>query len=253
MCDLLEDTLAILAAAGIKPEVQQGRHLKVRWHDAAGRRRLLIISRSPSNRFAHLRNFTQKHLKRPLKKNILLDLEHDGVLDDDRREAAVSYYTQGWDYEAVLQAGAKRVDLDGKEVGTVTETEAREARERVAAQKKERAEKKQVLIHAVRERAVIEKGMSLPDGKIPTDIPLMRPPSMAKPKTSTNTPLPAPEPPPAVNGADLTQLRALWGNIDAVLTTAEGDALRSALAVAALKVFVGEAAKVIASLEGSTT
>jgi hypothetical protein len=54
--DLLEDTLAILADAGIKPEVQQGRHLKVRWHDAAGKRRLVVISRSPSSRFALLRN-----------------------------------------------------------------------------------------------------------------------------------------------------------------------------------------------------
>jgi sRNA-binding protein len=186
--------------------------------------------------------FTQRHLKRPLKKNILLDLERDGVLDDDRREAAVSYYTRDWNYEAVLQAGAKRVDLDGKEVGTVTETEAREARERVAAQKKERAEKKQALIDAVRERELRT------DEKIPTDIPLMREP-MAKAKTSTNIPLLASAPPAAGNGADLKELRAMWGNIDAVLTAAEGDALRSALAVAALKVFVGEATKLIASLE----
>jgi hypothetical protein len=63
MCDLLEDTLAILADAGIKPEVRQGRHLQVRWHDAAGKRRLLVISRSPSSRFARLKN---RHVLRRL-------------------------------------------------------------------------------------------------------------------------------------------------------------------------------------------
>ena len=33
MTDILKDTLAILAAAGIKPEVQQARHVKIRWQD----------------------------------------------------------------------------------------------------------------------------------------------------------------------------------------------------------------------------
>jgi hypothetical protein len=56
MTDILKDTLAILAAAGIKPEVQQARHVKIRWQDSAGNRRLLVVSRSPSNRFARLRN-----------------------------------------------------------------------------------------------------------------------------------------------------------------------------------------------------
>lgn len=39
--------------------------------------------------------FTQPHLKRPLKKNIVLDLERDRVLDDEKREAAVNFYQKG--------------------------------------------------------------------------------------------------------------------------------------------------------------
>ena len=71
--------------------------------------------------------FVQPYLKRPLKKNILLDLERDRILDDDRREAALNFYTRDWNYEHTLQAGAKRIDLNGKEVGIVTELEEREA------------------------------------------------------------------------------------------------------------------------------
>ena len=60
---------------------------------------------------------------------------------------------------------------------------------------------------------------------------------------------PIPEPPP-VNGADLATLRSMWSNIDTVLSTTEDPTLRSALAAAALKVFAGEIAKTIATLEG---
>ena len=74
---------------------------------------------------------TDLRLKRPLKKNIILDLEKDRFLDDEKREAAIAFYTRDWNYERKLQAGAKRIDLDGKEVGTVTELEEREAMERV--------------------------------------------------------------------------------------------------------------------------
>ena len=74
---------------------------------------------------------TDSRLKRPLKKNIMLDLEKDKFLDDEKREAAIAFYTRDWNYERKLEAGAKRIDLDGKEAGTVTETEEREAKERV--------------------------------------------------------------------------------------------------------------------------
>jgi sRNA-binding protein len=51
--------------------------------------------------------FTQPHLKQPLKKNILLDLERDRVLDEEKRVAAVTFYQNDWNYEATLLAGAK--------------------------------------------------------------------------------------------------------------------------------------------------
>src|SRR5258705_9486141 len=79
-----------------------------------------------------------RRLKRPLKKNIIVDIEKDGMLDDERRFAALAFYTHDWKYEWKLEAGAKRIDLDGKEIGTVTETEKREAKERVRAARQEK-------------------------------------------------------------------------------------------------------------------
>jgi sRNA-binding protein len=160
--------------------------------------------------------------RRPLKNTIRADLKADGV--DEETMACVDYYIRNWTYQGLLQAGAERVDLNGKKAGVVTE------QEQLAAQKKVRDEKEK-----------------LAAGRIPADIPLMRTPTVAKTKTA---PSPAPEFTPPANGVDLAALRATWSDIDAVLATAKGDTLRSALAVAALKVFVGEAEKVIASLEG---
>jgi hypothetical protein len=49
---ILRETLATLNAAGFKPMVQHGKHIKVAWYDIAGRRQILVISISPSNRRA---------------------------------------------------------------------------------------------------------------------------------------------------------------------------------------------------------
>jgi sRNA-binding protein len=182
--------------------------------------------------------FAQPHLKRPLKKNILLDLERDRVLDDDRREAAVNFYTRDWNYEQALQAGAKRIDLNGKEVGTVTELEESEAKQRVLAQKRKIKEERKL-------QGPIEIARSLHTaGRIPTDalskIPAPARPPMAKAK-------PTPELTP--NGAVLTRLRALWSNIETVLAQTEDAGLQSAVTVAALKVFVTSATQLIETLE----
>ncbi len=172
--------------------------------------------------------FVQPHLKRPLKKNILLDLEQDRVLDDDRREAALNFYTRDWNYEQTLQAGAKRIDLNGKEVGTVTELEEREARQRVLVQKRK-----------IREERKLQGAIEVAAERIPTD-------SLSAP---ARLPMAKAKPIPELNGPDLTRLRALWSNIETVLAQTEDARLRSALAVAALKVFVASATQLVETLE----
>ena len=59
--------------------------------------------------------------------------------------------------------------------------------------------------------------------------------------------------PPQPNGIDLARLRDLWGSVDAIYTNTPDEALRRALAAAALKVLVAEATNTIASLEDQYT
>jgi sRNA-binding protein len=181
--------------------------------------------------------FTQPHLKRPLKKNILLDLETDRVLDDDRREAAVSFYQRDWCYEATLLAGAKRIDLNGKEVGTVTPQEQIEAQKRVQAQKQQRREK----LKAQGPVEVLRKLHA--DGKISTDqLSKITAPAIESVPMAKAIKLPQP------NGVDLTRLHMLWNSIESVLST-DDENLRAALVAPALKVLVAEATNVVSTLE----
>jgi hypothetical protein len=47
---MVDDAVALLAAHGITPVIDNGgRHVKVRWTDARGHRFLLIIPQSPSD------------------------------------------------------------------------------------------------------------------------------------------------------------------------------------------------------------
>jgi ProP effector len=182
--------------------------------------------------------FTQPLLKRPLKKNILLDLEKDHILDDEKREAALSFYQRDWYYEGALVAGARRIDLNGDEVGTVTEQEQIEARKRIKAGKELHYEKLKALgpVEIVRKLHAAGKVTTDQLRKIPAP-PIASPATMTKPE------------PVSTNGGDLTQLRTLLGNIDSILAKTEDPSLQSALAAAMLKVFIAEATKLIAVLE----
>lgn len=49
---IVRETLATLKAAGFEPHVIKARHIKICWTDPGGRRRLLVVSNSPSCRNA---------------------------------------------------------------------------------------------------------------------------------------------------------------------------------------------------------
>jgi sRNA-binding protein len=76
---------------------------------------------------------TDPRLRRPLKRNIAADLQADGFpVAADLTLAAVEWYESHYGYHVqVAQAGAKRIDLRGVEVGTVTELEAMNAQKRI--------------------------------------------------------------------------------------------------------------------------
>lgn len=77
-------------------------------------------------------------MRRPLKRDIVADLQKAKVLDGDRVTAAVNFYTQNWTYQKLaIQAGLERVDLDGRKAGAVTEQEQRSAQKKVQEEKQE--------------------------------------------------------------------------------------------------------------------
>jgi sRNA-binding protein len=188
--------------------------------------------------------FTQPQLKRPLKKNIIVDLERDRVLDDDKREAAVGFYTRDWNYEAALQAGAKRIDLTGKEVGTVTEQEQIDAEARVRAQKKELHEKRKA-------EGPIEVARKLHSaGRISTDqLSKITAPPLASPlKKATPMMVKAKS---EVNPADpLLSVQTLLDAVRKALLE-QPEALRRPFAAAGLRVVISECEKVIAGMSMS--
>jgi sRNA-binding protein len=79
--------------------------------------------------------FDEPRQRRPLKQNIVADLVKDPDFDvaPELIESAVNWYRShiGYDY-AVSTIGSKRIDLNGREVGTVTEAEALVARQGIA-------------------------------------------------------------------------------------------------------------------------
>ena len=80
--------------------------------------------------------FEDPKLRRPLKKNIRADLQQDGIATGTL-EPALEWYRSHFGYHHALQAGSKRIDLDGNEVDTVTEQEAQNAQRYVADRKRE--------------------------------------------------------------------------------------------------------------------
>jgi sRNA-binding protein len=79
--------------------------------------------------------FNDPRQRRPLKKNIAADVIADKILQvaDEAIIAAITWYQSNIGYEgfAMSVAGAKRINLKGIEVGTVTQSEALEAQQRL--------------------------------------------------------------------------------------------------------------------------
>jgi hypothetical protein len=53
---LLEDAITMLRQHGLTPEIENGSHFKIRFTNVLGSRCCLVVSRTPSNRFAIKRN-----------------------------------------------------------------------------------------------------------------------------------------------------------------------------------------------------
>jgi ProP effector len=93
--------------------------------------------------------FADPRLRRPLKKNITADLQQDGFpATYELIAGAVEWYQSHFGYQYSLETGARRINLNGKEVGTVTEQEHLAAEKKIKeARRFSRKERTQLCRH----------------------------------------------------------------------------------------------------------
>jgi sRNA-binding protein len=166
--------------------------------------------------------FEDPSQRRPLKHNIIIDLERENILEHEKLSQTLDWYTNHFAYRYSLMAGAERVDLDGNKAGTVTPQEQQEARAWIAARKRELIERQENQQAAVIKPAVV--------------------------KLATNG---------HVNGAvaapslhpSLTEMQSALTIVSGILTEKQYEPLRPVLATAALREIVNGAEKLIGSLQ----
>jgi sRNA-binding protein len=168
--------------------------------------------------------FNDPKLRRPLKKNILADLQADGFpAAKEMIEAGLDWYQSHFAYLYAIQAGAKRINLHGKDVSTVTEAEYE------AAQKKIKEDQQRAKGDATRTLALLRKNGQISDDQVKK----LDAPPMAAPKTTVNPEL------EAVHDAFIAANMTLG---------TPSSPLRLAMASAALRVMIEEAQRVIDNL-----
>jgi len=91
--------------------------------------------------------FEEAKQRRPLKRDIAADIvrDDDFAVAPEMITAALDWYKShvGYDYATTI-AGSKRIDMHGREVGTVTEQEAMSAKKRIDEFNEKRNEQRTV-------------------------------------------------------------------------------------------------------------
>jgi sRNA-binding protein len=158
--------------------------------------------------------FEDPKLRRPLKKNIIADLQHDGFgVASELITAGVDWYESHLSYQYALEVGAKRIDLNGKEVGTVTDLEQRSAQKKIKEVREKIAAKN--LNNALATNTSLYAAGRITDDQI---------------KKLDAAPMIMPK--PTSNGGRSPDLAKLYSALDAANTALTGDAdpdLRTAL------------------------
>jgi sRNA-binding protein len=169
--------------------------------------------------------------RRPLKKNILADLEREGFpAASELLSAGIEWYMSHFGYQHALTAGAKRINLDGKEVGTVTELEERAAKKKITEGKQRNAIRIMSSMHSA--------GLIADDQLRKVDAPPMRTKSSSQPPDDNTWP---------------TELVRVQNALSAAATAWQGSgdvSLRGAMAAGALSIVIKEAQRAITSFTG---
>lgn len=184
--------------------------------------------------------FEDPHQRLPLNKSIAIDLQNDGFpAAYELIVSAIAWYMKHFAYQYALQAGAKRIDLNGKEVGTVTEQEYLAAQNKIKADQQKRNERS--LGHPVKTMMPLQSSGRISDDQMrKVDAPPISPVKAASVSPAELQVSP-----------ELTPLyEALRAANNALSATPNGE-LRAALASAALGVVVKEAQRAIAGFSSN--
>ena len=174
--------------------------------------------------------FAEPRLRRPLKKNITADVQQDGFpATYELIAGAVEWYQSHFGYQYSLETGARRINLNGKEVGTVTEQEHLAAEKKIKEGKAFLAERKNATLQTLYAADQIRD-----DHLKKLDAPTM------KAKAATTEPAP-----PAQISPELTRLHEALLAANAALTGPGDPELQRAMATAALGVMAREARRLM--------
>lgn len=170
--------------------------------------------------------------RRPLKHNIILDLEKERVLNHEALVQILDWYMSHFVYRHGIIAGADRIDLNGRKVGTVTPTEQAEARAWITARKKEMAERQNGWARTTRiMNGSAGNGGGKPAGAVSTA------PTATVPSAPTTHPM-------------LADLQTTLVLASSFLTDEQYTPMRPALLTAALKQIVCKAENLLQSTNG---
>jgi sRNA-binding protein len=195
--------------------------------------------------------------RRPLKRDIIVDLEKRNVLDPDKLAPALDWYASHFAYRYALVAGAERVDLDGRKAGTVTPQEQQEALEYIIARKRE-VKIQQASVVKLNSKSTMRQKAQEAVVHITSDL-LPRQPDQSETVVNLNA-VKSAAVGPAINGhandavvapslhPSLAELQSLLAAASGVLTEKQYEPLRLVLAAAALREIANRAEKLIDSL-----
>jgi sRNA-binding protein len=176
--------------------------------------------------------FAEPKLRRPLKSNIIADLQKDGFpVANELTVAGVEWYKSHISYQYSLEAGAKRIDLNGKAVGTVTEKEFAEAQGKIRDIKQKRGDK-----NATQMMSTLHVAGRISDDQLKKlDAPTLKPknPEFAPP-------------------SKLAKLYEALDAAHAALSGPNAGALQVAIATAALGVLIEKAQHLCDEIAGDT-
>jgi sRNA-binding protein len=177
--------------------------------------------------------FQEPRQRRPLKKDIVIDLQDDGfAVAPGPLKKAVDWYQSHFGYHYSLQAGSPRIDLNGKAVAKVTSQEAMKAKDFIAERQRELSEISRNPIETVTSFNRVVTRSEDATRKVPA------------PEVNTKPNL-------ADTGDPLLRLQEQLDAVRRVMTDTPNPTLRTAFAVAGLGVLAQEVEAIVKELQSA--